>query len=272
MWRGRVGIANYLAKTICPMHARIYFLIAILTSVIIANFKDDEISALTAENEELKQSFETHKSAAGSNQLASSDHFGISADYTPVASEARIMFSVPAGNNDEEGSLASYREKIGLMESHLKRYRHDALGYQMMIDALKNEINLKDDELHQLRTSITNFQLENRMITEALTRKEDEMNEALALLNNRDKEAILEEKIQDLARDLRLAEADACYARAQLTEIAGDKIFFSPARKKEYFREALEGYKKALSLGKLAALHDISRLQKTLFPEFAAAH
>jgi chromosome segregation ATPase len=174
-------------------------------------------------------------------------------------------------DNSVERSLRDYREKIDLMESRLHRYRDETLGYQMMIDALKSEINLKDGELQKLRTSVTASQAENRMLTETLAQKERDLDETLASLNNREREAAVDKKLSDLAQSLRFAEADACYARAQLTEAAANKILFSPARKKEYLSEALEGYKKAFSLGKQEAAQDIFTLQKSLLPKFASA-
>ena len=108
------------------------------------------------------------------------------------------------------------------------------------------------------------------MFLESLREKERDLSEAITLLNHRKEEAELEKKIGDLSQSLRIAEADACYARAQLTEVAANRIFFSPARRKQYLKEALEGYKKAHALGKREAGENIAKLEKSLLPTLAS--
>ena len=252
------------------MHARIYFLIAILTGIIISSFLDEKLSRLSAENQKLRLSLHLQKDHAVTDRRGAFEQLATRRGFSPVPSELSIMFS-NGQDNSVERSLKDYREKIDLMESRLNRYRDERLGYQMMIDALKGEINLKDGELQQLRTRVAASQAENDTLTETLAQKERDLEGTLALLNNRENEAALDKKLRDLTQNLRFAEADACYARAQLTEAAADKIFLSPVRKKEYLREALEGYKKAFFLGKQEAAQDISVLEKSLLPKLASA-
>lgn len=240
------------------MHARIYFLLVILTSVIIATFLEEKISTLSRENQVLRTSLKAQLANTSDDPVIGS----------PDLHSVGLEGSGRLRGSDETPEKT--QEKIGIMEDHLKRYRHEAIGYQMMIDALKNEISIKDTELQDLRNTIDTYQSENRMFLESLRQKERDLSEAIILLNQRKEEAELEKKVEDLSRSLRIAEADACYARAQLTEVAANKIFFSPARKKEYLKEALEGYKKAHALGKLEAGGNITKLEKSLLPTLAS--
>jgi hypothetical protein len=120
-----------------------------------------------------------------------------------------------------------------------------------------------------MRTSIAELETENQKFLQTIEQNENDLKAAIASVGNKQYESELEGKVLHLSRNLRLAEADACYARAQLTEMAAHKVLFSANRKKQYLREALEAYKKALSLGKEEAVEDVSKLQKSLFPSLA---
>ena len=59
-------------------------------------------------------------------------------------------------------------------------------------------------------------------------------------------------------------EADQYFARAQAIELAANRTKLAPRKKKETFKEAIELYKKALSLGKAEAQAKISELEKRI--------
>jgi len=254
------------------MHVRIYFLIVILTSFIIGTFMDEKISSLTVENEALRKSLKAKESDNRPDRVADPRLFNFHSVYSvglegPLTSKGDL-----SEGGDMEGFLEQAEEKMDIIEASLKQYRHEALGYQTMIDALKNEINIKDGELQELRITIARYKDENEVLVRSLKEKERDLTETIAMLNERKNEAELEKKVQVLSRSLRIAEAEACYSRARLTEMAAQKILFSPVRKKEYLKEALEGYKKAYSLGKSEAAREVSKLQRSLSPGLASVN
>ena len=62
----------------------------------------------------------------------------------------------------------------------------------------------------------------------------------------------------------KVSEGDAYYMRAQAIETAANRTRLAPRKKKETMKEALELYKKALSLGKSEAQAKIDQLEKRL--------
>ena len=252
-------------KNHCPMQARIYFLLVLITSVVIVTIKDKAINSLKLENSTLRKSLHaTHEARDSKKRSPLSDPLRVSSGPVPFASESTVAFG-----NDLNGRDERVDEKINAIKDELKRSRNEALAYLMMIDALKSEINIKDESLKEMETVIAQFQLQNKKILDSLNRVEGALNEALAIISDSRHQSALKKKVEDLTRNLRLAEGDLCYAAARRAEEAAGKIRFAPARKKEYLMEALEVYKKALYLGKQEAAADISKLEKSLFPALA---
>jgi hypothetical protein len=73
--------------------------------------------------------------------------------------------------------------------------------------------------------------------------------------------ALIEAKIQELMIQSKMSEADAYYARAQAVEEAANRTKLAPRKKKETLKEAVELYKKALSMGKTEAQAKIDELE-----------
>ena len=76
--------------------------------------------------------------------------------------------------------------------------------------------------------------------------------------------ALIEARVQEIMIQSKMSEADAYYARAQAVEEAANRTKLAPRKKKETLREAVELYKKALSLGKNEAQDNITSLEKKL--------
>lgn len=244
------------------MHARIYFLL-VLAGLVIVAFKNEKIAELTAENGALKGSLEEQQIAARStDESVSSYPLNSPSGYSPIGWESATAPPLLPHNLEKPAEI---QEKIRLMEEQLRRYRNEALGYQMMIGALKDEISIKETELHEFRIHIARYHTENQSLMARLTEKETDLKNTIeSARNGAYHSAQLERRLDELGKNLRVAEADACHARAELTEVAGRRIFFSRARKNQYLMEALEGYRKAFALGKKEAYEDMTRLEKSL--------
>jgi len=61
-----------------------------------------------------------------------------------------------------------------------------------------------------------------------------------------------------------VSEADAYFARAQAVEETANRTKLAPKKKKASYQEAIELYKKSLSLGKKEAQAKITALQKKI--------
>ena len=77
--------------------------------------------------------------------------------------------------------------------------------------------------------------------------------------------AFIEARVQELMIQSKVSEADAYYfTRAVAVEEAANRTKLAPRKKKETLKEAVELYKKALSLGKNEAQAKIDELEKRL--------
>jgi hypothetical protein len=61
-----------------------------------------------------------------------------------------------------------------------------------------------------------------------------------------------------------VSEADSYFMRAQAVEEAANRTKLAPKKKKDTLKEAIELYKKALSLGKTEAQDKITELEKKI--------
>jgi hypothetical protein len=76
--------------------------------------------------------------------------------------------------------------------------------------------------------------------------------------------ALIEARVQELMIQSKITDADAYFTRAQAVEEAANRTRLAPRKKKETLKEAVELYKKALSLGKNEAQDKITELEKKL--------
>jgi hypothetical protein len=76
--------------------------------------------------------------------------------------------------------------------------------------------------------------------------------------------ALIEARIQELMIQSKMTEAEAYYARGEAVEEAARRTKLAPKKKKETLREALELYKKSLSLGNDQAQAKVDALEERL--------
>ena len=76
--------------------------------------------------------------------------------------------------------------------------------------------------------------------------------------------ALIEARVQELMIQSKVSEAEAYFTRAQAIEKAADRTKLAPRKRKETIREAIDLYKKALSMGKTEAEAKITELESRL--------
>jgi chromosome segregation ATPase len=156
-------------------------------------------------------------------------------------------------------------EKIGTIQKALKSSKYEASAYLMLVDALKGEVQLRVDEIVKLQEGVSRYKEENQGLQDRIKLKENEVNDINIKITNKQQELfLLEAKIEAMVASFKVTEADAYYARARAVEEAAKRTKLAPNKKRETYKEALELYKRSLSLGKEEAKVDIANLEKKI--------
>ncbi|MEX1238323.1 MAG: hypothetical protein WEB30_01350 [Cyclobacteriaceae bacterium] len=156
-------------------------------------------------------------------------------------------------------------EKIGMIQAALKNSKHEAAAYLMLVDALKSEVQIRVDEIVKLEEEVTKFKGENHGLLQEIKVKEDEVKNINIKISEKQQELfLLEARIEAMVNSFKVTEADAYYARARAVEEAAKRTKLAPHKKRETYKEALELYKRSLSLGKQEAKVDIANLEQKL--------
>lgn len=155
--------------------------------------------------------------------------------------------------------------KIADLEAQLKKSKGSSTAFASTIKKLRAELVTKSQEVILLQEQAEKYRNENQNLTETIRLQEEELvgkEEEIRL-----KEEALansESQIQDMMLKSKISEADAYFKQAQAVEEIANRTNFAPKKKKASIREAVELYKKALSLGKQEAQAKITELEKKL--------
>jgi chromosome segregation ATPase len=156
-------------------------------------------------------------------------------------------------------------KKIEDLEAALKKSKGAASGFASTIKKLKADLQNKSDEIAQLQEQVEKYRNENQNLISTIDLQMAEIGEKDIEIQAKEQElALIEARIQELMIQSKLSEADAYFARAEATEEAANRTKLAPKKKKETLKEALELYRKALSLGHPKAQARISDLEKKL--------
>jgi chromosome segregation ATPase len=157
------------------------------------------------------------------------------------------------------------QRKIEDLEKSLKKSKGATNTYAATIKKLKADIEAKNAEILQLQEQVDKFRNENENLVSTVMLQSKEIDDQEAELQTKRQElALIEQHIQELMVQGKMNEADQYFARAEAVELAANRTKLAPKKKKETFREAIELYKKALSLGKSEAQAKITELEKRI--------
>ncbi len=155
--------------------------------------------------------------------------------------------------------------KIEDLEMQLKKSKGNVNSFAATIKKMKAELMGKSDEIIALQEKVEMTRNENQNLSQTIKLQEDELFEKEEQIKAKEEElALIEEKIQELMINSKVSEADAYYARALAVEETANRTVLAPKKKKTSYKEAIELYKKALSLGKKEAQAKIIALEKKL--------
>jgi len=155
------------------------------------------------------------------------------------------------------------QNKIEDLEKSLKKSKGNSSALSNTIKKLKADLETRNAEIAQLNENVDQLRNENTNLITTVGLQEAELNDKEAQIMAKQQElALIEAKIQELMISSKVSEADGYYARAQAVEEAANRTKLAPKKKKETLKEAIELYKKALSLGKQEAEAKIAELEK----------
>jgi chromosome segregation ATPase len=157
------------------------------------------------------------------------------------------------------------QQKIDGLERSLKQSRTNSALYVKTINKLKQDLESEKTEIAMLQEQVDKYRSENENLINTVGLQEAEIADKQSQIEAKSQElALIEARIQELMIQSKVSEADAWFARARAVEEAADRTKLAPRKKKETLKEAVELYKKALSLGKTEAQAKIDELQKRL--------
>lgn len=161
--------------------------------------------------------------------------------------------------------IARSQEKIHSMEAGLQSSRNDASNYFMLVISLKDEMQLREDQISDLQQHMASFKTQNHSAEKKIQITDIAAKNAWEELAAEDEKLLaLESRIDALAKKLKNSKADAYYAQALQVEEIARRTKLARQKKRDAYKEALELYKKALSLGKDEARTNIIDLERRL--------
>lgn len=153
--------------------------------------------------------------------------------------------------------------KITELEKSLKKSKGNANAYAATIKKLKADLESKNAEIASLNEKVEQLKNENSNLITTVGLQEAELSDKEVQIQAKQQElALIENRIQELMVQSKMNEADSYFARATALEEAANRTKLAPRKKKETYKEAIELYKKALSMGKQEAQDKITALEK----------
>lgn len=156
-------------------------------------------------------------------------------------------------------------DKISDLEAQLKKSKGTVNSFSSIIKKLKAELVTKSQEIILLQEEAERARNENQNLSETIRLQEEELTSKEDEIRLKDQElANSENKIQEMMLSQKISEAEAYFKQAQAVEETANRTKLAPKKKKASLRQAIDLYKKALSLGKEEAKAKIDELEKRL--------
>lgn len=161
--------------------------------------------------------------------------------------------------------IQSTQDRVEELEKSLRTSKANAQAFAKTISKLKAELKTKEKEMAFLREEVEKFRHENENLLITVNLQDAEIADKQSEIDAKSQElALIEARVQELMIQSKISEAEAFYTRAQAIETAAERTKLAPRKKRETMIEALELYKKALSLGKSEAQAKIAQLEDRL--------
>lgn len=179
--------------------------------------------------------------------------------------EGTTVDDYTARMKDLNNYVVQTEQKIDALEEDLKKQSSGAAALRATISRLRKDLKGKTEEIAVLQEQVEKFRGENENLIQTVGLQEAMLEDKESELFTKQQElALIEARIQELMIQSKMTEADAYYARAAAVEEAANRTRLAPRKKKETLAEAVELYKKALSLGKEEAQAKIDELEERI--------
>lgn len=157
------------------------------------------------------------------------------------------------------------QSKIDDLEKGLKTSKANASAFSRTIKKLRADLESKTQEISLLQEQVEKYRNENQNLVTTVELQDAEIADKQSQIDAKNQElALIEARVQELMIQSKMTEADAYYTRAVAVEEAANRTKLAPRKKKDTLKEAVELYRKALSLGKNEAQAKIDALEKRL--------
>lgn len=156
-------------------------------------------------------------------------------------------------------------KKLSALEEELKKSKGSASSYAGTIKKLRKDLEAKTKEIAGLQEQVDKYRNENQNLIQTVDLQESMLlDKEVQIMEKNQELALIEARIQELMIQSKMTEAEAYYARGEAVEEAANRTKLAPKKKKETYREALELYKKALSLGNDQAQAKIDAMEEKI--------
>jgi chromosome segregation ATPase len=166
---------------------------------------------------------------------------------------------------DINGYVKDTQRKLDELDKSLASSKAKNSANAKLIKSLREQLESKTQDIAALQEQVEKYRSENQNLITTVSMQEAELADKQTQIEAKSQElALIEARVQELMIQSKMSEADAYFARGQAVEEAANRTKLAPRKKKETYREAVELYKKALSLGKNEAQDKITELEKKL--------
>jgi chromosome segregation ATPase len=166
---------------------------------------------------------------------------------------------------DINGYVKDTQRKLDELDKSLASSKAKNSANAKLIKNLREQLESKTQDIAALQEQVEKYRSENQNLITTVSMQEAELADKQTQIEAKTQElALIEARVQELMISSKMSEADAYFARGQAVEEAANRTKLAPRKKKETYREAVELYKKALSLGKNEAQDKITELEKKL--------
>ncbi len=252
------------------MSIRNYYFAPLLFLFLLAACDKEEKAALQSEVDSLRVELESSQKMAGTllevGVLMDSIDANRQLLRVNMNMEEGISYDdYTARMEDINDYVKNTERKLSALEDELKKSKSNASSYSALIKKLRKDLDGKAQEIAALQEQVDKYRNENQNLIQTVDLQESLLvDKEMQIIEKNQELALIEARIQELMIQSKMTEAEAYYARGEAVEEAARRTKLAPKKKKETLREALELYKKALSLGNNEAQAKIDDLEERL--------
>jgi hypothetical protein len=239
-------------------------LILPLVSLFFMGCEDKEKKRLEAQNDSLRTELQVSQQTASHLEEIGSLMDSIDASRQVLRTDVVEGTSYKDYKN-RLVSINNYIRETRLKIEDLERKSKNNQASMAQIRRLKNELELSTQQIAALQEQVDKTRGENQTLSRNINQRDSLLNLNTETIKLRDQDiANLENRVKEINDASQQSQADLYYAQAEALETAASRTRFAPRKKKETQREALELYKRSLSLGKEEAQARIEELERDL--------